>query len=250
MQKSTFIVGNWKMNKTLAEAKEFISALTRHTVPSHTQVALAVSHTLIAEAAKIAAKTNVAIGSQDVSCFSAGAYSGDVSAMQVNDAGGSFTLIGHSERRLYHYEDDQSINQKLHMAMAANLSAIICVGESWQVKEEGQTQDLLDRQIQGALKDITKDQMTHISFAYEPIWAIGTGRTPTPLQIQTAQNDIRNTVKRLYEPDISCDLKILYGGSVKAVNAFEIISQKDVNGLLVGGASLVFEEFKNILTAK
>lgn len=249
-EKYTYIIGNWKMNKTIAEARSFVSALAVTHLPDSTYAGLAVPYTMIAAAAEAARGSSILIGAQDVSAQVSGAYTSEISCSLAIDAGAAFSLIGHSERRQYHKETDAIVNNKLKTLLATHLQAVVCIGESAEERQQNRTEVVLKQQILNALQGVTAEQFHKIALAYEPLWAIGTGLSATPEQAQSVHHFCRTVVASKWGDVRANKLLILYGGSVKADNAKELLLKPDIDGLLVGGASLEIEEFNKILHSK
>lgn len=239
------IVGNWKMHKVIAEARSFVSGLA----VSHysCRVGLAVPFTMISAAAEAARGTSIMIGAQNVSDKESGAFTGEVSCKMVKDAGATFAVIGHSERRALFNEDDALVNRKVKQALAETLRPLVCIGETLQMHQEGKTHDVLRSQLMRGLEGLTPAQVEHVILAYEPVWAIGTGKTATPDIVQSAQAYCRKVVANAWGKDTAEHITIQYGGSVKPENAAALLALEDVDGLLVGGASLSLESFSKIL---
>ena len=193
--------------------------------------------------------TGVGVGAQNMSQFKSGAYTGEVSAEQLTDIGTEYVIIGHSERRELFGETDESVNKKLIAALDAPLCPIVCVGEKLEQREAGVTNDLVTKQVKEALKGITKEQLRRTIVAYEPVWAIGTGKTATPEDAQEVCCLIRNVIASLYSKDSADAVSILYGGSMNDKNAFDLLAQPDIDGGLIGGASLKPESFAVIINA-
>lgn len=193
--------------------------------------------------------TKVSVGAQDVYFESNGAFTGETSTEMLVDLGCEFVILGHSERRNVIGECDELINKKLHAALKAGLKPVLCVGELLEEREAGKTMEVVQRQIEGSLKDVSDDQMANVVIAYEPVWAIGTGKTASPEQAQEVHSDLRNLLATRYNLDLSEKVRILYGGSVKPANAAELMACADIDGALVGGASLKAESFAEIIAA-
>lgn len=247
-QRPTTIIGNWKMHKTIAEARSFVSGLA---VAQHgCRGGLAVPFTMIAAAAEAARGTAVMIGAQNVSTHSEGPYTGEISAKMLKDAGATFGIVGHSERRVIFHEDDEMVSQKIGQLMASGIRPLVCIGESLKQRQEGMTHDVLHAQLSESLKGLSPGDVEHLMIAYEPIWAIGTGDAATTESVQSAHEFCRKVIANGWGRDTAEHVLILYGGSVKPENAAELLGLKDVDGLLVGGASLSLETFNKILQAR
>ncbi len=241
-----FIAANWKMNKTIPEAREFVNIFAPSVAGiNDTDIVIAPPFTALYPVAELIRGSNIRLAAQDVFFEEKGAYTGEVSPLMLKDAGCDYVIIGHSERRHYFGEKDEILNKKVKAALKGELDVIFCIGETLQEREDGITFDVLDRQIREGLRDI---DLSRIVIAYEPVWAIGTGRTATPEQAQEAHAYIRN---RLREEYMGADsIRIIYGGSVTFDNIDHLMACPDVDGALVGGASLKPESFERIVRFK
>jgi triosephosphate isomerase len=248
MPRKALIAANWKMYKTPSEAKAFVDAFLP-LVAGHDrdEIALFPSPVLLPAVIQAAGGSNVAIGAQNIHFAEEGAYTGETSIRQLTAIGGTHTLIGHSERRQYFAETDDIVNKKLHTALKHGIVPIVCIGEVLAEREAGQTEQVLKAQVTGALAGITAEAAKPIVIAYEPVWAIGTGKTATPEMAADAHRIIRAEVNKLLGSEIAANLRILYGGSVKPDNATALISQDEIDGALVGGASLKPDSFTAIV---
>jgi triosephosphate isomerase len=248
MSRKALIAANWKMYKTPAEAKAFVEAFLP-LVAGHyrDEIALFPSPVLLPTVIAAAKGSNVVIGAQNIHFAPEGAFTGETSIGQLKAVGGTHTLIGHSERRQYFAETDEIVNKKLHAALENGLVPVVCVGEVLADREAGKTADVLKKQISGALVGITAEAAKPIVIAYEPVWAIGTGKTATPEMAEEAHKIIRAEVAKLLGAEVAANVRILYGGSVKPANAKELIGQEDIDGALVGGASLKPDSFSAIV---
>jgi triosephosphate isomerase len=248
MPRKALIAANWKMFKTPAEAQAFIAAfLPLVAGHSRDEIALFPSPVLLPAVTAACHASNVAVGCQNIHFAEEGAYTGETSVNQLKAVGGTHTLIGHSERRQYFAETDEIVNKKLHTALKHGIVPIVCVGEVLAEREAGQTAEVLKTQVAGALADVTAEAAAPIVIAYEPVWAIGTGKTATPQMAVEAHTIIRAEVaKQLGEP-IAANMRILYGGSVKPDNAKALLGEEQIDGALVGGASLKPESFAAIV---
>ena len=246
--RKALIAANWKMYKTPAEAKAFMDAFLP-LVAAHTrdEIALFPSPVLLAAVIEAAKESNVAVGAQNIHFAEEGAYTGETSVLQLKALGATHTLIGHSERRQYFAETDEIVNQKLHTALKHGIVPIVCVGEVLAEREAGETGGVLKRQVTRAFGGVTAETAKPIVIAYEPVWAIGTGRTATPEIAAEAHRIIRAEVARLLGAEVAASMRILYGGSVKPDNATALISQEEIDGALVGGASLKPDSFAAIV---
>ena len=243
-----FIAGNWKMYKTIPQAIELVNSLKRELVDLDTvDVVVCPPYTALSEVSDVLTGSNIGLGAQDLHWEEEGAFTGEVSAGQLKDAGASYVIVGHSERRKYFYETDESINKKIKAAQAKGLIPIVCVGETLEEREKNQTIRVVEKQLNEGLKNLSPESMQNLVIAYEPVWAIGTGRTATSGQAEEVHKFIRNWVKDKYSENISLSFRILYGGSVKPANIKELISEPDIDGALVGGASLDKDSFIGIV---
>jgi triosephosphate isomerase len=248
MSRKALIAANWKMFKTPAEAKAFVDAfLPLVAGHSRDEIALFPSPVLLPTVIEAAKGSNVLIGAQNIHFAPEGAFTGETSIGQLKAVGGTHTLIGHSERRQYFAETDEIVNKKLHAALENGIVPVVCVGEVLADREAGKTGDVLKKQIDGALVGITAAIAGPIVIAYEPVWAIGTGKTATPEMAVEAHKIIRAEVAKLLGADVAAAVRILYGGSVKPANAKELIGQEEIDGALVGGASLKADSFAAIV---
>ncbi len=243
-----FIAGNWKMHKTVHEAvvyvKEFRSLVKDI---EDVETVLAPTFTAIHACAEAARNSKVGIAAQNLHWEKQGAFTGEISAPMVREAGADYVLIGHSERRQYFGETDQSVNRKLGAALGAGLIAIVCVGETLDERERNDTMAVLDRQIKDGFDGITGEQIAGLVIAYEPVWAIGTGRTASSDQAQEAHAHIRQRLRQWFGAPAADQCHVIYGGSVKPENTRELLAQRDVVGALVGGSSLDFMNFFEIV---
>ena len=248
MSRKKLIAANWKMYKTPSEADAFVDAFLP-LVAGHTrdEIALFPSPVLLPTVIEAAKGSNVAVGAQNIHFAEEGAYTGETSIGQLKAVGGTHTLIGHSERRQYFAETDEIVNKKLHTALKHGILPIVCVGEVLAEREAGHTEQVLKTQVTGAFAGITAAAAAPIVIAYEPVWAIGTGKTATPEMAVDAHRIIRAEVAALLGADIANNLRILYGGSVKAENASALCCQEEIDGALVGGASLKPDSFTAIV---
>ena len=242
------IAGNWKMYKTIAQAVDFVEKLKPVAARAHhCEVVIAPPFTALAAAAQAAKGSEIRIAAQDVHWENEGAYTGDVSAVMLVEAGATHVIIGHSERRQHHGETDNYVNWKLKAALVAGLTPIVCVGETLAEREAAQTPQVLARQFAGGLAGLTLTEFSRILIAYEPVWAIGTGKNATPQQAQDVHAFVRKQLAAMFDGTVARRVRIQYGGSVKASNARELMSQPEVDGALVGGASLEDRGFSDII---
>lgn len=243
-----FIAGNWKMHKNISEALELVRGIQDARVESSEAEIVAIPpFTAISETAKYLQGSSVQIGAQNLFWEESGAYTGEVSASMLKDVGCTYVVIGHSERRQYFGETNETVNKKIQTALAHELIPIMCIGESLEEKQNEETIKKVENQIEEGLEGINTDEFKNIVIAYEPIWAIGTGLTATPDQAEEVHQFIRNKLAEKYGNEASSCAIILYGGSVKPDNTFSLLKQKDINGALVGGASLKTETFIEIV---
>ena len=238
------------MYKTVTEAIELANGLKREFFKLNSEkidVVLCPPFTALSEVSQALADSDIQLGAQDLYWQEEGAFTGEISCRQLKDAGCKFVIIGHSERRQYFGETNDSVNKKTKAALSAVLTPIVCVGETLAEREKGKTFEVLDDHIKNGLKDINGEDILKIVIAYEPVWAIGTGRTATPEQAQEAQKYIRDLLKKEYNKDTADNPRIQYGGSVKPENITDLMKQPDVDGALVGGGSLGLEAFSAIV---
>ena len=241
------IAGNWKMNMLPNEAIDYIQAFEPLVKDAEAEVILCVPYTDLFYCLMNAQGTNIKIGAQNMHFAETGAYTGEVSAKMLKSIGVEYVIIGHSERRQYYNETDETVNKKLKAAFENELKPIVCVGESLEEREAGKTEEIITSQTRLALEGLTNDQVKATIIAYEPIWAIGTGKTATSEDANNSIKAIRAEVKRIYGEEVAEEVIIQYGGSVKSSNAKELFSTSDIDGGLVGGASLQPEEFSKIV---
>ena len=243
------IAGNWKMNKTPAETTEIINAMKPLVKDADCSVVLCVPYVDICAALEAANGSNIEIGAENCHWEKSGAYTGEISADMLVAMGVKYVITGHSERRQYFGETDITVNKRTLAAVNAGLTAIVCVGETLEQREQGITAELVAMQTKIALGGIAKDQLDKIIIAYEPVWAIGTGKTATSDQAEEVCAVIRATIAEIYDNDAAEALTIQYGGSMNAANADELVSKVNVDGGLIGGASLKAEDFSIIVKA-
>jgi len=244
------IAGNWKMYNTISQAQDLIGGLLKNgTDMRKVDVVVAPPFTALRAVYDATAQTTIQVAAQNLHWAEAGAFTGEISAMMAKEAGCKWVIIGHSERRQLFGETDEQINKKTVAAMAAGLKPILCVGETLQEREAGRTFEVLYRQLEGGLLGVGSDASAKITIAYEPVWAIGTGKTATHEQAQEAHAKIREKLSLMFGAQTAEKMRILYGGSVKPSNALELLSCPDVDGALVGGASLKAQDFLDIIEA-
>ena len=247
--RKTVIAANWKMNKTPTETKAFMTEF-KAIMPKGRwcDVAICVPAVCIPAAVRAMRETRVGIGAENCNANASGAYTGEIATNMLVDAGCKYVIIGHSERRAMG-ETDNDVNAKVKAALAADLIPIMCVGESLEQRETGITEEWITMQIKAGLNGVSEDKIRKIVIAYEPIWAIGTGKTATPEQAEEVCEHIRTVVRKLFGAKTARATSILYGGSMNEKNAYELLAQPDIDGGLIGGASLVPEKFVKIIEA-
>lgn len=241
------IAGNWKMNKTPIEVVSFMETFPELVKDAEAEVILCAPYIDVMVLMKLADDTNIKVGVQNMHYEESGAYTGEVSPKMLRDIGVDYVIIGHSERRAYYNETDESVNKKLKAAFNYNLKPILCVGETLEQREEGITKDLITTQTRLALEGLSNEQVKKVIIAYEPIWAIGTGKTATSLEANEAIKWIRDEIRAIYGDEVADEVILQYGGSVKSSNAKELFEMSDIDGGLVGGASLDPTEFSKIV---
>ena len=241
------IAGNWKMNMLPGKTIEYIDQLAKKVEQSQKEVILFVPYTDLFYALLTVQGTNIKVGAQNMHFEDNGAYTGEVSGPMLKVINVEYVLIGHSERRKNFSETDEIVNKKLKAALRNGLKPVICIGESLEQKENGKTLEVVTNQIELALNGLTEQQVENTIIAYEPIWAIGTGKTATKEEANNTIKEIRNKIEKIYGHTVASKVIILYGGSVKSNNAKELFSMSDIDGGLVGGASLKAEEFSKIV---
>ena len=248
--RKTIIAGNWKMNKTATETKKFAEEI-RPILPraKWCEVVICVPAVNVPAALKAFKDLHIAVGAENLHYEPSGAYTGEVSADMLKDLGVKYVIIGHSERRQYFGETDISVNKKVHAALEAGLHPIICVGESLEQRDMGVTLELIALQVKSALAGVAAEKVRKCVIAYEPIWAIGTGRTATAEQAAEVCTAIRATIRNLYGARVARSITIQYGGSMNPKNAAELLAQPDVDGGLIGGAALKPDQFVDIINA-
>ena len=245
--RKAIIAGNWKMNKTATEAAELIDALIPAVKDAGCEVVICVPFTDLVTAVAKTKGTNIHVGAENVHFEKSGAFTGEISADMLTDLGVEYVVVGHSERRQYFAETDETVNKRAKAALAGGLKPIICVGESLTQREQGVTEELIRMQVKIALNGVTADELKNVVIAYEPIWAIGTGKTATPEQAQAVHAVLRAQLKAA--TDKAGRVRILYGGSMNAANAAELLAQPDIDGGLIGGAALKAADFLKIVAA-
>ena len=245
------IAGNWKMNMTPTQARELASKLIPLVAAvKDRDIVLGPPFTSIAAVAETIKGTSISLAAQNLHWEDKGAFTGEISADMLLDSGCKYVIIGHSERRQYFGETDETVNKKVKQALKKGLLPILCVGETLAERDAGKLNDIISRQVTGGLKDISAEDMKKVVVAYEPVWAIGTGKTATPGQANEVHALIRQKVKALYSADVAEDLRIQYGGSVTPENVSVLMAMPDIDGALVGGASLKPESFAALFNFK
>jgi len=242
------IAGNWKMNKTVAEALDLVNGLKRELVNiKEVDIVICPPFTALSEVSRAILNTNIRLGAQNMSEHNFGAYTGEIAAGMLKEFSVRYVILGHSERRQYQKESDELIAKKTLAAHAASLKPIVCLGESLAEREAGRTELVVGTQLRGSLAGLTAEQVEETIIAYEPVWAIGSGKNATTEQAQDVHLYIRKQLTALFNETVARRARIQYGGSVKPSNARELMSQRDVDGALVGGASLEDRSFSDII---
>jgi len=251
MSRKVIIAGNWKMNKTGSEGKALVEALLKEVAsfdPAEVDIVVCPPFTTLAAVRPLLEGTKVKLGAQNVHWADNGAFTGEVSAPMLKEAGVEYVIIGHSERRQYFGETDETVNKRLQAALKAGLKPIVCIGELLEEREGGRTNEVLRKQVRGGFAGLDAATMAGVVIAYEPVWAIGTGRTATPEIAEETQAFIRAEVAAMFGADCAEKVRIQYGGSMKAANARELVAQKDIDGGLIGGAALEAAGFAKLIS--
>jgi triosephosphate isomerase len=247
--KKQFIAGNWKMNLTLEEARGLAKKLCDGLADSEAvDVGVFPSFVYLKDICDILSDSKVFVGAQNMNREKCGAFTGEVSGEMLRDIGCTHVIIGHSERRTIYQETDSMINSKIKAALFNDLNPILCVGERQEERDAGKTREVVENQLSGGLENLTSEQVKGLTIAYEPVWAIGTGKTATPEQANEVHAFIRNTMRSKYDNDTAQSIRIQYGGSVNSKNAKELLGQPEIDGALVGGASLDSSSFLDIVS--
>ena len=247
-ERRLIIAGNWKMNKTVAEALDLVRGLKLELANvKELDLVVCPPFTALSEVSKAVLDSNLRLGAQNLNENNVGAFTGEIAAVMLKEFSVRYVILGHSERRQYQKESNALIARKALAAQAASLKPIVCVGETLAERQAGQTESVLDTQVRGSLAGLSKEQMAETILAYEPVWAIGTGQTATTDQAQEAHSFIRRLLGKIFDETVARRVRIQYGGSVKPANARELMSQPDVDGALVGGASLEARSFADIV---
>ncbi|WXR62152.1 triose-phosphate isomerase [Peptostreptococcaceae bacterium AGR-M142] len=241
------IAGNWKMHKTIKEGVEFINNLKEKVSGSDVEVLICAPFTLLKDLKEASKGTNIKIGAQNMHFEDKGAFTGEIAPAMLKEIEMDYVVIGHSERRQYYNETDETVNKKTLKALEVAINPIVCVGETLEEREKDITKDVVKEQVTKALKDVSKEDLNKVVIAYEPIWAIGTGKTATSEEANEVIAFIREVVTNLYSSELAEEVRIQYGGSVKPANVEEIMNQSDIDGALVGGASLEVESFSALV---
>jgi len=247
-----FVAGNWKMNTNSQTGVELVERIASESVEASSQsvtVAVCPPFVYLQSVTKALSSSNIAVGAQDIYFEPEGAFTGEISVSMLKDVGCTYCLCGHSERRHVIGEPDELINKKVAAAVSGGLLPILCVGELLEEREASQTNDVVTRHVKKGLAGLSAEKIKAVTIAYEPVWAIGTGLTATPDQAQEVHDFIRKLLGQMYDERLAEEIRILYGGSVKPGNSADLMSQKDIDGLLVGGASLKADDFLAIIQA-
>jgi len=245
-----YIAGNWKMNKTAAESREFAEQLADALEEASVKLMIAPPFTALESVSSIVRGTNIILGAQNMCHETSGAFTGEVSADMLLDLDVTAVILGHSERRTIYGETDELINQKVRLALTKGLEPVFCIGETLDEREAGRVEDVVRTQVTKGLAGVSEDQLKQVTIAYEPVWAIGTGKTATPDDANAVHAFVRSLIRELYSDAAAQAVQIQYGGSVKPDNVRELMAQEDIDGALVGGASLKLEDFKKIALFK
>ena len=243
-----FIAGNWKMNKTTNEAVELVASLKKNLLGfANADIVVCPPFTSLTAVYDVIGDTNIGLGAQNLFWEKEGAYTGEISPIMLKDTGCEYVIIGHSERRQYFGETDETVNKRIDTALAVGLTPIVCIGETLEQREANKTFDVIETQLKGGLDGFAEDDLRQMVIAYEPVWAIGTGKTATNQQAQEVHAYIRKWVENSFSKDVAQEVRILYGGSVKPDNIAGLMDEKDIDGALVGGASLKAASFVDIV---
>ena len=242
------IAGNWKMNNTIKEAVELVNGLKRELVDVNSvDIVVSPPFTALSDVNELIMDSNIKLSAQNVYWQEKGAFTGEVSTAMLKDAGCSYVIVGHSERRQYFNETNETVNKKLKAALAGKMQVIVCVGEVLEEREANKAFDVIKEQVQGSLQGISSLDINNVVLAYEPVWAIGTGKTASAEQAQEIHHYIRGLLKDIFDEERASEVRIQYGGSVKPDNVKELMQKEDVDGALVGGASLKIDSFSGIV---
>ena len=245
------IAGNWKMNENIAESVELVSQLREMVSDvSEVEIVVAPPYTALGSVADAIKGSNIFLSAQNIFWEESGAFTGEVAPLMLKDIGCQYAIVGHSERRQYFGETNETVNKRLKAALKVSLAPIVCVGEVLEEREAEKTLDVIEQQLKEGLNGLSADEMEKVVIAYEPVWAIGTGKTATPDQAQEIHQFIRKLITQIFSKEVAEGTRILYGGSVKPDNVDQLMSQKDIDGALVGGASLKAGSFARIVKFK
>lgn len=247
MSRKPIIAGNWKMNNTIAQTESLLKDLKPLVVDADCEVVVCAAFTSLAKAVELTKNTNIAVGAENVHWAEKGAFTGEISAEMLIELGVKYVIIGHSERRQYFNETDETVNKRVRAALAAGLKPIICIGETLTEREGGKVEEVLVRQTTGAFADIDAKELKNIVIAYEPVWAIGTGKTATAQQANDTIKIVRDTIAKLYGMSEADKMRIQYGGSMNPKNAKELMAMEEIDGGLIGGASLKALDFSQVV---
>src|SRR4030066_1051968 len=251
MGRLPFMAGNWKMNKTVGEAIDLVRELkTAISGVREVEVAVAPPFTALHAVHKEREGSSIRLAAQNLYWEEKGAFTGEISPLMLKEVGCQYVIIGHSERRQFFGESDETVNRRIKAALAQGLKVIFCIGETLKEREEGKTFSVIERQLEGGLKGLGDQEMQKMVMHYEPVWAIGTGKTATPEQAEEVHRFIRGKIEKLYSREVSEEIRIQYGGSVTPENVKGLMNQPDIDGALVGGASLKAESFSKIVRFK
>ena len=246
--RKAMIAGNWKLNKTIREAIEFVTFLKRQVSDLQSvDVVVCPPYTALSDVAEVLTESGIELGAQDLYWEEKGAFTGEVSGAMIKEAGANFVIVGHSERRQFFNETNETVNKKTRAALKSNLTPIVCIGESLEERESGKTFQVIESQIKGSFAHFSREEIQKLIVAYEPVWAIGTGKVATPAQAQEAHAFIRKDFTKVFGEETASGLRILYGGSVKPDNISNLMAETDIDGALVGGASLEAKGFSEII---
>lgn len=243
------IAGNWKMNKTCSQTKEFFSELLPLVANVKANVVIGVPFTSLQTAVECTKNSIISIAAQNMNPNESGAYTGEISALMLKDLGVEYVILGHSERREYYKECDKFINSKVKSALEHGLKPILCIGEKLEERESNITNEVIKTQLLGGLENVSIDEVKNVVIAYEPVWAIGTGKTATPEMAQEVHKFIRELLTSLYSEEVANEITIQYGGSMKPENVVDLLNQEDIDGGLIGGASLEPKSFEKLIRA-
>ncbi|MDD5292112.1 MAG: triose-phosphate isomerase [Candidatus Omnitrophica bacterium] len=242
------IAGNWKMYKTISEALELVNGLKRILYNiENVEIVICPPYTCLDQISELISESNIKLGAQDMHWETEGAFTGEVSVLMLKDLSCRYVIIGHSERRQYFSETNETVNKKVKTALKYNITPIVCVGEKLEERQAGKTFQIIEDHIKNGLKDLSKEELARVVIAYEPVWAIGTGLTAKPEQAQEVHSFIRKLLSDMSDEETAQNITIQYGGSVKPDNTKDLIKQKDIDGALVGGASLKIDPFVEII---